>query len=234
MTTIEQRIQNVQQRIQKICQSCGRDATGVQLLAVSKTYEASAIQEAMLSGQYAFGENYVQEGIEKIKLLADFKKNTPLQWHFIGPLQSNKTALVAEHFDWVHSIDRFKIAKRLNDQRPEHLAALQVCLQVNTDGGANKSGVNGKDLLELALAVAQLPRLQLRGLMAIPEPYPTYQETLDSHLLLKDLYLKLQKAGLPLDTLSMGMSADLEAAIVAGSTMVRVGTAIFGARPPKP
>jgi pyridoxal phosphate enzyme (YggS family) len=233
MTTIEQRIQGVQQRIDKSCQSCRRDTTTVQLLAVSKTYDVSFIQEAMLAGQYAFGENYVQEGIEKIQLLADFKQNTPLEWHFIGPLQSNKTALVAENFDWVHSIDRLKIAQRLNDQRPSHLPPLQVCLQVNTDGGANKSGITDSLVNDLALAVAQLPRLQLRGLMAIPEPYYTYQETLASHLLLKKIFDRLNTLGLNLDTLSMGMSADLEAAIEAGSTMVRVGSAIFGVRATK-
>ncbi len=233
MTTIEQRIQNVQQRIDKSCQSCGRVATKVQLLAVSKTYDVSFIQEAMLAGQYAFGENYVQEGIEKIQLLTDFKQNTPLEWHFIGPLQSNKTSLVAENFDWVHSVDRLKIAQRLNDQRPSHLPPLQICLQVNTDGGVNKSGVTDSLVDELALAVTQLPKLQLRGLMAIPEPYSTYQETLASHLLLKKIFDRLKTLDLNLDTLSMGMSADLEAAIEAGSTIVRVGSAIFGARAPK-
>lgn len=233
MTTIEQRIRNVQQRIEKCCQNCGREATEVRLLAVSKTYDSSFIEQAMLAGQYAFGENYVQEGVEKIQLLAHYKKTNPLQWHFIGPLQSNKTALVAESFDWVHSIDRFKIAQRLSAQRPTHLPPLQVCLQVNTDAGPNKSGTHVSEVIELAKAVAQLPQLTLRGLMAIPEPYPTYQETLASHLLLKAIFNDLNEQGFQLDTLSMGMSADLEAAIEAGSTMVRVGSAIFGARDPK-
>jgi pyridoxal phosphate enzyme (YggS family) len=185
------------------------------------------VREAAAAGQAAFGENYIQEGIEKIALLADLK----LQWHCIGPVQSNKTRLVAAHFDWLHTVDRLKIAQRLSEQRPETLAPLQVCIQVNVDGGANKSGVAPEEALALAREVAQLPRLKLRGVMSIPEPQPDFAAQKAVHLRVRRVFDELREAGLPLDTLSLGMTADLEAAIHAGSTMVRVGTAIFGGRP---
>jgi hypothetical protein len=198
------------------------------LLAVSKTFPAEAVREARAAGQIAFGENYVQEGVGKIEALADLRAG--LEWHCIGPLQSNKTRPVAAHFDWVHSIDRLKIAERLAEQRPAELPPLQVCLQVNVDAGANKSGVPPAEALALARAVAALPRLRLRGLMAIPEPAPDFETQQALFLRAAAVFEEMRGAGLEVDTLSLGMSADLEAAIAAGSTMVRIGTAIFGAR----
>lgn len=187
---------------------------------------AQAVRDAYAAGQVAFGENYIQEGVDKIATLADL----PLEWHCIGPIQSNKTKLVAENFAWVHSIDRLKIAERLSAQRPANLPALQICLQVNVDGGRNKSGVAPADLLALAQAVAQLPHLQLRGIMTIPEPAENEAAARAVHRQAKDLFDGLKAAGLSVDTLSMGMTGDLEAAIAEGSTCVRVGTAIFGQR----
>jgi pyridoxal phosphate enzyme (YggS family) len=198
----------------------------VQLRAVTKTWSADAGRTAHAAGQTDFGENYIQEAVDKIANLRDL----PLQWHCIGPIQSNKTRLVAEHFDWVHSVDRLKIAQRLSEQRPEHLPPLQVCIQVNVDGGETKSGVSPADLPDLAQAVAALPRLELRGLMTIPEPAETEAQMRAVHRQAKDLFEQLRTLGLPLDTLSMGMSADMASAIAEGSTMVRVGTAIFGKR----
>ena len=229
MTTIADQLQQVRARIVQACAAAGRDAAGVQLLAVSKTFGPDAVREAHAAGQRAFGENYVQEALDKIAALADLREQ--LQWHCIGPLQSNKTRAVAEHFDWVHSIDRLKIAERLSAQRPAHLPPLQVCLQVNVDGGANKSGVAAADALALAQAVVALPRLRLRGLMAIPEPVDGFDAQRALFLQAREVYEQLREAGIALDTLSLGMSADLEAAVAAGSTMVRVGTAIFGGRP---
>lgn len=200
----------------------------MQLLAVSKTFGPEAVRAAHAAGQRAFGENYVQEAQDKIAALADLR--TELEWHCIGPLQSNKTRAVAEQFDWVHSVDRLKIAQRLSEQRPAHLAPLQLCLQVNVDGGANKSGLAPGDALALARAVAALPRVQLRGLMAIPEPAADFEAQRALFARVVALQQQLQAQGVALDTLSLGMSADLEAAIAAGSTMVRVGTAIFGRR----
>lgn len=225
-SSIAQNLAQVHAQIQAACQAAGRPSGSVQLLAVSKTWGADAVRAAYAAGQIAFGENYIQEAVDKITALRDL----PLVWHCIGPIQSNKTRLVAEHFDWVHSIDRLKIAQRLSEQRPEHLPPLQVCIQVNVDGGANKSGVSPQDLSALAQAVAALPRLQLRGLMTIPEPAETDAQMRAVHRQAKELFEQLRSQGLPLDTLSMGMSADLAAAIVEGSTMVRVGTAIFGQR----
>jgi pyridoxal phosphate enzyme (YggS family) len=199
----------------------------VQLLAVSKTFGPEAVREAHAAGQTAFGENYIQEAVEKIALLQDL----PLQWHCIGPIQSNKTRLVATHFDWAHTVDRLKIAQRLSEQRPDGLAPLQVCIQVNIDGGATKAGVAPDEALALAREVARLPRLALRGLMTIPEPAADPAAQRAVHEKARDLFDALRAQGLPLDTLSMGMTADLEAAIAAGSTLVRVGTAIFGGRP---
>ncbi|MBU2409841.1 MAG: YggS family pyridoxal phosphate-dependent enzyme [Gammaproteobacteria bacterium] len=230
MTMIGDKLQQVQARIVTACTACGRDPQSVHLLAVSKTFPAESVREAASAGQLAFGENYVQEGVAKIEALEDLRAR--LQWHCIGPLQSNKTRTVAEHFDWVHSIDRLKIAERLSEQRPAHLQPLQVCLQVNVDGGINKSGVDAKDALTLAQAVAEMPRLRLRGLMAIPEPAPDFEQQRELFLRAAAVFEELRAAGLGVDTLSLGVSADLEAAIAAGSTMVRIGTAIFGGRPP--
>jgi PLP dependent protein len=227
MTTIAENLQTIEQRIARACAQAGRDVNEVTLLAVSKTCAPQAVRAAFAAGQKAFGENYIQEAVAKIEDLRDL----PLQWHCIGPIQSNKTRLVAAHFDWVHSIDRLKVAQRLSEQRPLNLAPLQVCIQVNIDGGASKAGIAPQAALALARDVAQLPRLVLRGLMTIPEPSPDFAHQKAVHLRAKVLLDELRAAGLALDTLSMGMSADLEAAIAAGSTMVRVGTAIFGARP---
>jgi pyridoxal phosphate enzyme (YggS family) len=225
MSSIAQRLQQVQTRIQSACQAAGRDPASVRLLAVSKTFDASAVRQAHAAGQSAFGENYIQEGVDKILALQDLG----LEWHCIGPIQSNKTRLVAAHFDWVHSIDRIKTAERLSAQRPAGLPDLQVCIQVNLDGGPNKSGVAPDQAFDLANAVAALPRLRLRGIMSIPEPGDE-ATTLRVHAQAHALWRSLQAAGLALDTLSMGMTADLEWAVAQGSTMVRVGTAIFGQR----
>jgi len=226
MTTISSNLQLVRERMATACAAAGRDVNEVTLLAVSKTFGADAVRTAHAAGQQAFGENYIQEAVEKIALLADLR----LQWHCIGPIQSNKTRLVAAHFDWAQSVDRLKIAQRLSEQRPEGLPDLQVCLQVNIDGGPTKSGVAPQEALALAREVAALPRLRLRGLMTIPEPGADYAAQLAVHRKARRLFDELRDAGLPLDTLSMGMTADLEAAIHAGSTMVRVGTAVFGGR----
>ncbi len=228
MTTIANNLQAVHQRIASACKAAGRDPSQVRLLAVSKTFAAAAVAQALDTGQREFGENYIQEAVDKVGELAD----TPAIWHCIGPIQSNKTRLVAEHFDWAQSVDRLKIAQRLNDQRPAHLAPLQVCIQVNTDGGPTKAGVAPVALAELAHAIRELPRLRLRGLMTIPEPAPDFESACALHTRARLLFEQLKAQGLALDTLSMGMSADLEAAIHAGSTMVRVGTAIFGGRAP--
>lgn len=203
----------------------------VTLLAVSKTFGPEEVAQAIAAGQRAFGENYVQEGVEKVLALRSTHADAGLQWHCIGPVQSNKTRLVAAHFDWVQSVDRLKIAERLSEQRPEGLPPLQICLQVNVDGGANKSGVEPDALPALAHAVAALPGLRLRGLMCIPEPAPDFEDQRVLFLRARDLFDDLNAQGLGLDTLSMGMSDDLDAAVAAGATMVRVGRAIFGSRP---
>lgn len=228
MTVIADQLHAVRARIAAACHAAGRDPSEVGLLAVSKTFGPEAVRQAHAAGQLAFGENYVQEAVEKMALLADL----PLQWHCIGPVQSNKTRLVAEHFQWVQTIDRIKIAQRLSDQRPAALPPLQVCIQVNVDGGPTKSGVSPAELPALAQAVAALPRLRLRGLMCIPDPLPDAAAMQAVFARARRLFDQLRAQGLPLDTLSMGMSGDLEAAIAAGSTLVRVGTAIFGGRPP--
>ena len=230
MTTIPGNLQHVRARIATACQRAGRGVEEVTLLAVSKTFGADAVRAAAAAGQRAFGENYIQEGVEKIAALRDLG----LMWHCIGPIQSNKTRLVAEHLDWVHTVDRLKIAERLSAQRPADRPPLNVCIQVNIDGGANKSGVAPGDALALARAVAALPQLKLRGLMSIPEIAPDFEAARAVHASARALFDQLNADGLGLDTLSMGMSDDLEAAIAAGSTMVRVGTAIFGSRAPKP
>ena len=239
MTMIVPNLQLVNDQITTACTAAGRDPAGVRLLAVSKKFGPEAVIAAIGGGQRAFGENYIAEGVEKILALQAWqtaqpeKLDAPLQWHCIGPVQSNKTRLVAEHFDWVQSVDRLKIAQRLSEQRPQHLPPLQVCLQVNLDGGANKSGVAPNELAELVRAVAVLPRLSLRGLMSIPEPAIDFEAACAVHTRAKALFDQINSAGWltsPMDTLSMGMTADLEAAIASGSTLVRVGTAIFGAR----
>ena len=230
MTDLRQQLSDVQARIAAACQASGRASDAVQLLAVSKTFAADAVRQVAACGQRDFGENYIQEGVDKITALQ--AEPYPLVWHCIGPMQSNKTKLVAEHFDWAHTVDRLKIAQRLNDQRPAHLAPLNVCLQVNIDGGETKSGIAPADALALARDVAALPRLVLRGLMTIPDPVDGFDAQVAVHAKARALFDELKAAlNLPhFDTLSMGMTGDLEAAIHAGSTMVRVGTAIFGGR----
>jgi PLP dependent protein len=226
MTMIADQLHAVQARIAQACAQAGRPADSVALLAVSKTFGPQAVREAAAAGQRAFGENYIQEAVDKITALQDLS----LQWHCIGPVQSNKTRLVAGHFDWVHSVDRLKIAQRLSEQRPADKPPLQVCIQVNVDGGATKAGVAPEEALALALHIKALPRLVLRGLMTIPEPAASFEAACAVHARARDLLDQLNAQGLGLDTLSMGMSADLDAAIASGSTLVRVGSAIFGAR----
>ena len=226
MSGLSGRLQNLVTRIARAASDAGRDPAGIRLLAVSKTWPAESVREAAAAGQQAFGENYVQEGVAKVEALADLG----LEWHFIGPLQSNKTRPVANSFAWVHSIDRLKIAQRLSEQRDVFLPPLQVCIQVNVSGEESKSGVSPAELPELARAVVALPRLKLRGLMTIPEPTSDVTLQRERFATLRRLMAQLRADGLDLDTLSMGMSDDLEAAIAEGSTMVRVGTAIFGSR----
>ncbi len=229
MAMIADKLMQVRARIAAACASAGRDVESVTLLVVSKTQAADAVRAAHVAGARRFGENYVQEGIDKIGALADLR--AALEWHLIGPLQSNKTRVVAEHYDWVQSVDRLKIAQRLSEQRPAGLAALQVCLQVNISGEASKSGVAPAELPGLARAVAALPRLRLRGLMAIPEP-ATDRAAQEAPLRdLRALFEGLRADGLDLDTLSMGMSDDLEAAVAQGATLLRIGSAVFGPRP---
>lgn len=226
MTTIAANLQDVRERLDAACRAAGRSPSSVQLLAVSKSFGPEAVVQAFDAGQRAFGENYIQEAVHKIDTLGQL----PIEWHCIGPIQTNKTRLVAQHFDWVQTLDRLQIAQRLSTQRPAELAPLQVCIQVNIDGGANKSGVAPQDALTLARQVAALPRLRLRGLMCIPEPSADFATAVAVHSQAKALFDHLNAQGLSLDTLSLGMSADLEAAVSAGSTMVRVGTAVFGKR----
>ena len=228
MASIAVKLQQVRQRIALACAAAQRPVQSVTLLAVSKTFGAEAVRDAHAAGQHAFGENYVQEALAKMGALSDLR--AVMEWHLIGPLQSNKTREVAAAFDWVHSIDRLKVAERLSAQRPPGLPPLQICLQVNASGEASKSGVAPAELPALAHAVAALPKLRLRGLMSIPEPAEGLAAQCAPHRILRGLFEALRSQGLPLDTLSMGMSADLEAAITEGSTIVRVGTAIFGGR----
>ncbi|CAH0439828.1 YggS family pyridoxal phosphate-dependent enzyme [Ralstonia pseudosolanacearum] len=233
MSVIAANLQAVRQRITTACTLASRDPASVTLLAVSKTFDADAVRAAHAAGQRLFGENYVQEGTAKTSALTDLRNGPEaIAWHFIGPLQSNKTRAVAEHFDWVHSIDRLKIAERLSAQRPATLPPLQVCLEINISRQTSKHGVppDLDEVLPLARAVAALPRLRLRGLMAVPEPADDPAARRAPFATLRDLADRLRAAGLPVDTLSMGMSADLEDAIAEGATIVRVGSAIFGAR----
>ena len=223
MSTIADNIGLVSQRIRAAADAVQRDASSIHLLAVSKTKPAQAVREAYAAGMRDFGENYLQEALGKQAELTDL----PLSWHFIGPIQSNKTRAIAEHFAWVHSVDRLKIAQRLSEQRPADLPPLNICIQVNVSVEASKSGCTPADLPALATAISALPRLKLRGLMAIPEPTEDRAEQDAAFATVRDLQASLNLA---LDTLSMGMSHDLESAIAQGATWVRIGTALFGAR----
>jgi pyridoxal phosphate enzyme (YggS family) len=223
-------MQAVHERIATAARAVSRDPSEIELLAVSKTFGPDAVVEAAEAGQMSFGENYVQEALDKIAAVRHTRSDLLLEWHFIGPLQSNKTRPIAELFDWVHSIDREKIAQRLSEQRPAYLAPLNVCLQINISGEATKSGATLEQAVALAHTVAAMPRLRLRGLMAIPEPAEDFEKQREPFRRLRQLYERLRAQGLPLDTLSMGMSADLDAAVAEGATMVRIGTAIFGQR----
>lgn len=239
MTTIGSNIQLVRARMAQACERAGRPPDSVALLAVSKTFGPEAVYAAAEAGQRAFGENYIQEAVDKIAAVRAMPPlpAPELQWHCIGPIQSNKTRLVAEHFDWAHTVDRLKIAQRLSEQRPAHLPPLMVCIQVNVDGGATKSGVAPAEAVALAQAVAALPRLQLRGVMSIPDPAPDFEAQCAVHRRVRgvfDAIAAVAAGGGPgfahFDTLSLGMTGDLEAAVQAGSTLVRVGSGIFGAR----
>jgi pyridoxal phosphate enzyme (YggS family) len=238
MSAIDTNLQAVRQRISAATRKCGRSAMTIRLLAVSKTRPAFDVLSAALAGQYDFGENYAQEGVDKMHALralaqqGALPENAALVWHFIGPLQSNKTKLVAEHFDWVHSIERLKIAERLSAQRPAQLSPLQVCVQVNVFDEASKSGCPPEEALALCRTVASLPQLKLRGLMCIPAPARDFSAQCRPFARLRQLFQEIQGCCPELDTLSMGMSDDLEAAVQSGSTLVRVGSAIFGARAP--
>ena len=223
--SISENLSRIQQQIKQISAEYQRE--NVRLLAVSKTKPVQAIEEAIRAGQCAFGENYVQEGVEKI---AYFSGNKSLEWHFIGPLQSNKSRLVAEYFDWIQTVDRFKIAERLNDQRPEHLRPLNVLIQINISDESSKSGIQPEEMFSLAEKISQFPRLKLRGLMAIPKPENEPEQQKIALRKMKDLFNRLQQRFESVDTLSMGMSDDMASAIECGSTMVRIGTAIFGER----
>ena len=223
--SISENLSRIQQQIEQISAKYQRE--NVRLLAVSKTKPVQAIEEAIRAGQCAFGENYVQEGVEKITY---FSGNKSLEWHFIGPLQSNKSRLVAEHFDWIQTMDRFKIAERLNDQRPEHLRPLNVLIQINISDESSKSGIQPEEMFSLAEKISQFPRLKLRGLMAIPKPESEPEQQKIALRKMKDLFNRLQQRFESVDTLSMGMSDDMASAIECGSTMVRIGTAIFGER----
>ena len=226
MSAIASNLQAVLSRISNAALAVGRAPESIRLLAVSKTWPLDSVLAAADAGQWAFGENYVQEAVDKVAAVVDRK----FEWHFIGPLQSNKTRLVAENFDWVHSVERLKIAERLSAQRPVTLPALQVCVQVNVSGESSKSGCAPEEASALCKSVAALPNLHLRGLMAIPEPSDDVAEQRAAFRRLREIYEAVLSTGLPLDTLSMGMSHDLEAAIAEGATIVRIGTAIFGER----
>lgn len=227
---IQESLAAVQSQVEASAQKAGREPTSVQLLAVSKKKPLALIEAAWQAGQRAFGENYVDEGLEKIQAFRSTHPDRPCEWHFIGSIQSRKAAAIAEHFDWAHSVDRLKVAQKLSQHRPTTLQPLSVCLQVNLDGEASKSGVAADEVLELANQVAALPKLQLRGLMSIPAPRQGFDEQRAVFRQLAELLATLQNTHPQLDTLSMGMSADMDAAIAEGATLVRVGTAIFGAR----
>ena len=228
--SITQNIQQVSALIAEAARGVGRDPASVTLLAVSKTFGPDSVIEAAEAGQRAFGENYLQEALDKQLAVQTLRPDLVLEWHFIGPIQSNKTRPIAEHFEWAHAVDREKIARRLSEQRPPNLPPLNICLQVNVSGEDSKSGVTPTEVLALAKVVATLPGLQLRGLMAIPEPAEDVESQRKPFALLRALQQQLTEAGIPTDTLSMGMSADMDAAIAEGATIVRIGTAIFGKR----
>jgi pyridoxal phosphate enzyme (YggS family) len=228
--SISTQLAAVRHAINQSCLSVGRESTSVTLLAVSKTFGAEAVIAAADVGQVAFGENYLQEAVNKIAQVKLLRPELSLEWHFIGPIQSNKTRPIAEHFSWVHAVDREKIAQRLSEQRPEGLPPLNICLQVNVSGEASKSGVSPEELPALAKAVAALPNIRLRGLMAIPEPEADPAKQRAPFALLRELQQQLVAIGIVTDTLSMGMSGDMQAAIAEGATMVRIGSAIFGKR----
>lgn len=230
MSLISDNLQAVTADIHRTAIANGRDPQQLQLLAVSKTFPADAVIAAAAAGQRCFGENYLQEALEKMQEVSNKMPQLDLEWHFIGPLQSNKTRPVAEHFAWVHSVDREKIAQRLSEQRPKNLPDLNICLQVNISAEASKSGVLPGEALALAQKIAALPGLRLRGLMAVPEASHDEQQQRQAFRQLRQLSESIQAAGLPMDTLSMGMSGDMQAAIAEGSTMLRIGTAIFGNR----
>jgi PLP dependent protein len=230
MSTITDKLQAVDASIATAAAQVGRARNEVRLLAVSKTFPAQAVLDAMDAGQRLFGENYLQEALDKIAAVAQARPDAAVEWHFIGPIQSNKTRPIAAHFDWVHTVDRLKIAQRLSEQRPAGMAPMNICLQVNISGEASKSGAAPAELAELAQAVAQLPNLRLRGLMAIPEPETDPARQRAAFAQVRALYEQLRADGLALDTLSMGMSGDLAAAVAEGATIVRIGSAIFGQR----
>jgi PLP dependent protein len=228
--SITQNVQQVSALIAEAARGVGRDPASVTLLAVSKTFGPDAVIEAAEAGQTGFGENYLQEALDKQQSVKTLRPDLVLEWHFIGPIQSNKTRPIAEHFEWAHAVDREKIARRLSEQRPQNLPPLNICLQVNVSGEDSKSGVAPTEVLALAQAVTILPGLRLRGLMAIPEPAEDFESQRKPFALLRALQQQLTEAGIPTDTLSMGMSADMDAAIAEGATIVRIGTAIFGKR----
>ncbi|MBI1772649.1 MAG: YggS family pyridoxal phosphate-dependent enzyme [Burkholderiales bacterium] len=230
MSSISDNLQAVSANIRAAALASGRDPQQLHLLAVSKTFPADAVIDAAEAGQHCFGENYLQEALDKMQEVQAKKPQLQLEWHFIGPMQSNKTRPIAEHFAWVHSVDREKIAQRLSEQRPPDMPALNICLQVNISGEASKSGVLPDEALALAQKIVLLPGLQLRGLMAVPEACDDEQVQRQAFHQLKQLSDSIQAAGIALDTLSMGMSGDMHAAIAEGSTMLRIGTAIFGNR----
>ena len=240
MSSVSEGLQRVRARIATAAAAAGRDPAGVRLVAVSKTFPPAAIVEAIAAGQREFGENYAQEGADKIRAISALMAAggvalpAPLTWHYIGPIQSNKTRTIAEHFDWVHSVDRAKIAQRLSDARAPEAPALNVCIQVNVSGEDSKSGVLPGEALALARAIQALPRLRLRGLMTVPRETADPAGQRAQFHVLQALQEQLRREGVELDTLSMGMSEDLEAAIAEGATLVRVGRAIFGARPRAP
>lgn len=230
MSIIAPNLQAVEATIGAAVEAAGRSRDGVQLLAVSKTFPAQAVLEALAAGQHAFGENYLQEALDKIANVAQAQPGAQPEWHFIGPIQSNKTRPIASSFAWVHTVERLKIAQRLSEQRPPELGPLNICLQVNISGEASKSGATEHELPELARQVAQLPNLRLRGLMAIPEPTDDQAQQRAAFARVRTLFDALRADGLALDTLSMGMSGDMATAIAEGATIVRIGSAIFGAR----
>jgi pyridoxal phosphate enzyme (YggS family) len=230
MSTIAQNLQAVDHTIVAATNACGRSRNDVQLLAVSKTFPPEAVVEAIDAGQRAFGENYLQEALDKQQAVAVAAPGIHLEWHFIGPIQSNKTRPIAAHFAWVHTVDRLKIAQRLSEQRPAGMPPLNICLQVNISGEASKSGITTGELPALAREVALLPNLRLRGLMAIPEPELDLSRQRAPFARLREMMEELRDDGITMDTLSMGMSSDMTAAVAEGATIVRVGSAIFGSR----